>query len=161
MSESDGDDSQVALKELSAEEIAELQEIFNLVDEDRGGSISPQELQSLMATMGIHTTQEEIDKIMAEIDENNDGEIQFEEFVAVMSRKVSASYSSDDVIEAFQLFTLNSPPGNITLEQLELSLTQYGPKLNKEKATKLIEDLEVDDNGYFDYESYVSLIMND
>eukprot|EP01083_Nonionella_stella_P013487 37948_1 len=104
-------DAQVALHghELTQDEITELREIFNLVDEDRGGSISKEELQQLMATVGIHTTQAEIDQIVAEIDKNNDGEIQFEEFVAVMSHKVSTAYSSDDVVEAFRLFSLDSP----------------------------------------------------
>ena len=59
--------AQVVMKDLSKEEVAELREIFNLVDEDRGGSISKEELQHLMATVGIHTTQQEIDKIVAEI----------------------------------------------------------------------------------------------
>ena len=115
-----------------------------------------------MATVGIHTSQAEIDKIVAEIDENNDGEIQFEEFVAVMSRKVSASYSSDEVIEAFKLFAGNCPPGYISLEQLEVILTQYGTKkLPIEKAMKLIENLDTDDNGFFNFEQYVSLLIND
>lgn len=40
-------------------EIDELQEIFNLVDTDRGGSIEPEEITSLLNTLGIKTTQEE------------------------------------------------------------------------------------------------------
>ena len=148
--------------QLSAEEKAELLEIFNLVDEDRGGSISKEELQHLMSTVGIHTTQQEIDKIVAEIDENNDGEIQFEEFVAVMSRKVNASYSSEEVIEAFRLFAGDSPPGHISLEQLEIALTQYGTnKLTIDKAIKLIENLETDENGYFNFDQYVNLMMQE
>src|SRR5690349_18655100 len=40
-------------------EIDELQEIFNLVDTDRGGSIEPSEVTNLLNTLGIKTTQEE------------------------------------------------------------------------------------------------------
>lgn len=42
--------------------------------------------------------------MITEIDQNNDGEIQFEEFVAVMSRKVNASYTPDQVKAAFKVF---------------------------------------------------------
>lgn len=40
-------------------EVDELQEIFNLVDTDRGGSIEPEEVTNLLNTLGIKTTQEE------------------------------------------------------------------------------------------------------
>ena len=69
-------DHTVVMKKISAEEERELREIFNLVDEDRGGSISKEELRTLMETLGISATQEEIDKMVLEIDENSDGEIQ-------------------------------------------------------------------------------------
>jgi len=53
---------------LSAEEIAEFREIFNLVDKDGGGSITKVELAELMETLGIEATPEEIDSMISEID---------------------------------------------------------------------------------------------
>jgi Ca2+-binding EF-hand superfamily protein len=51
----------------------------------------------LLDKLGIDASSEEIDKMTLEIDENGDGDIGFEEFVAVMSRKVKAAYSADQV----------------------------------------------------------------
>lgn len=47
--------SEVAKKHpnLSEEDLQEFQEIFNLVDTDRGGSIGTEELARLMDTLGI------------------------------------------------------------------------------------------------------------
>ena len=39
-------------KKLSEQELQEFREIFNLVDTDKGGSISVKELHSLMETLG-------------------------------------------------------------------------------------------------------------
>ena len=50
-----------------------------------------------MDTLGIRASKEEIDLMINEIDEDNNGEIDFEEFVAVMSRKVNANYTSAEV----------------------------------------------------------------
>jgi hypothetical protein len=50
-----------------------------------------------METLGIRASQDEIDLMVAEIDENGDGDIQFEEFVAVMSKKVNATYTPEEV----------------------------------------------------------------
>ncbi|ETV85884.1 hypothetical protein, variant [Aphanomyces astaci] len=90
-------------QELSENEIAEFREIFNLVDRDRGGSITKAELGELMDTLGINTSPEEIDLMINEIDQDSNGEIDFDEFVAVMSRKVNATYSADQVKASFRV----------------------------------------------------------
>lgn len=46
---------------------------------------------------------QEIDLMINEIDKNNDGEIDFGEFVAVMSRKVQATYTAEEVKNAFKV----------------------------------------------------------
>ena len=47
---------------LTAEELAEFREIFNLVDLDKGGTISKEELRQLMTTLGLKPTQEELNR---------------------------------------------------------------------------------------------------
>jgi Ca2+-binding EF-hand superfamily protein len=42
---------------LTEEELKEFQELFDLVDLDHGGSISPEELGSLMETLGLKPSQ--------------------------------------------------------------------------------------------------------
>lgn len=54
---------------LSAEEIAEFREIFNLVDKDGGGTINKAELGELMDTLGIDADPDEIDHMISEIDQ--------------------------------------------------------------------------------------------
>ena len=63
--------SEVAKKHpnLSEEDLQEFQEIFNLVDTDRGGSIGTEELARLMDTLGIRTSPEELKLMVSEIDE--------------------------------------------------------------------------------------------
>lgn len=60
-------------EDLSEDELAEYREIFNLVDRDGGGSISNSELGDLMDTLGINATQEEIDLMINEIDQDSNG----------------------------------------------------------------------------------------
>ena len=63
---------------LTDEELAEFREIFNLVDRDGGGTITKEELGELMDTLGIDATPEEIDLMINEIDQDSNGEIDFE-----------------------------------------------------------------------------------
>ena len=101
---------------MSKEELAEFREIFDLVDKDKGGSISRDELGELMDTLGIRASKEEIDLMINEIDEDNNGEIDFEEFVAVMSRKVNANYTSEEVKSAFKTFEMDGSSGYVTID---------------------------------------------
>lgn len=147
---------------LTKEEEKEFREVFNLVDRDKGGTISKEELAQLMKTLSINASQQELDLMIDEIDTNNDGEIQFEEFVAVMSKKVQATYSAEEVIHAFKVFEGNSPPGFIKMEQLENALSIYGSdRLTPQQVSELINQIECDSSGMFNYIEYVHMMMAD
>ncbi|CBN74580.1 conserved unknown protein [Ectocarpus siliculosus] len=153
---------QTASEDLSPTELAEFREIFDLVDRDGGGTVTKEELGELMDTLGIEATPEEVDLMIDEIDQDNNGEIDFEEFVAVMSRKVNASYTADQVKSAFKVFEGNSPPGHIKIESVMKALTTYGSEqLTEEQAHDLVSQLEPDHNGVVNYVEYINMMMND
>jgi len=147
---------------LTKEEEKEFREIFNLVDRDRGGSISKAELAQLMDTLQINASQQEIDLMINEIDRDGDGEIQFGEFVAVMSRKVAATYTAEEVKQAFKVFEGSAPSGLIRLDDLERALTVYGAdRLTQEQVADLLAQIETNGAGMFNYNDYVNLMMSD
>lgn len=77
-----------------------------------------------------------------------------------MSRKVNASYTADEVKAAFKVFEGNAPPGLIKVSTLQRALTTYGTdKLTAEQAAELLNQVEVDRNGLFNYNEYVNLMM--
>jgi calmodulin len=130
---------------LSDSELAEFREIFNLVDLDKGGTISKDELRQLMTTLGLKPTQDELNSMVDEIDQDGNGEIDFDgvhasqtwpwpstaqrldvhrvpcsaEFVTVMSRKVTTSYTPHQVKAAFKVFERGSPSGFVSMAALE------------------------------------------
>ena len=145
---------------MSKEELAEFREIFDLVDKDKGGSISRDELGELMDTLGIRASKEEIDLMINEIDEDNNGEIDFEEFVAVMSRKVNANYTSEEVKSAFKAFEMDGSSGYVTIDSLRKALMSYGTeKLSLQQANDLLSQLEQDSQGRVNYIDYVNMMM--
>mmetsp|Transcript_46728 Transcript_46728/g.138033 ORF Transcript_46728/g.138033 Transcript_46728/m.138033 type:complete len:164 (-) Transcript_46728:32-523(-) len=147
--------------QLSDEDLQEFKEIFNLVDTDKGGSIGTEELSRLMDTLGIRTTTEELKLMVSEIDENGNGEIDFDEFVQVMCRKVNTDYSADEVRKAFKVFSGTAQDGCIRVKDLENALQTYGrEKLSLEEAKNLIAQIETVD-GCFRYDDYVNMMMND
>ncbi|KAJ8603847.1 hypothetical protein CTAYLR_000292 [Chrysophaeum taylorii] len=150
-----------AARNMSESELVEFREIFNLVDRDGGGTITKEELGELMDTLGIDASPEEIDLMIHEIDQDSNGEIDFDEFVAVMSRKVSATYTADQVKNAFKVFEGAAPPGFIKVDVLIRALTNDGTdKLTEDQAHDLISQLEPDRNGMINYVDYVNMMMD-
>ena len=145
---------------LSPAELAEFREIFDLVDKDKGGSISSTELAELMQTLGISASQEEIHAMVAEIDTDGNGDIDFDEFVAVMSRKVNANYTSKDVKRAFRTFSIGQANGYVSLDKVKEALMEHGSvKLDIDEVEELLAQLELDSSGLFNYNEYVDMMM--
>lgn len=92
---------------------------------------------------------------------DGNGDIDFEEFVTVMSRKVNATYTSEQVKNAFKVFESTTQPGYIRAEALIKALCTYGTeKLTEDQAHELIGQLEVDPNGMINYSEYVNMMMS-
>ncbi len=70
----------------------QLQEMFELYDEDGSGALDKAELAQLMATLGYDLTDEELSVMIAEVDVDGDGNIDYEEFLAMFKgMKVKAA----------------------------------------------------------------------
>jgi len=149
---------------LTKEQIAEFREIFSFVDRDNSGHITADELCELMTILQIDTSSEEVSDMIAELDQDGNDAIDFQEFVSVMSRKVHASYTADQVKAAFEAFDLGDAgkKGHISVEKLLKALTTHGTTvLSLEEATELVNQLEPDPSGLINYEDYVHMIMHD
>ena len=73
---------------LSEQEICELHEAFNIFDVESDGSIPINSLMMLMNSLKQYPTKEEIDKIIKEIDVNNEDQIYFNQFLKIMEKRL-------------------------------------------------------------------------
>jgi centrin-1 len=68
----------------------DIQKVFNLFDDDNTGKISHRNLKRVAHELGETMTDAELLEMIERADTDNDGEISFEEFYAVMTKKVFA-----------------------------------------------------------------------
>lgn len=60
--------------------------MFDVVDKDKGGTLSAEEVKDLMTMLKFNVSLEEVEKMVAEIDEDGSGEVDFEEFLQVTNQ---------------------------------------------------------------------------
>eukprot|EP01120_Amphizonella_sp_Union-15-10_P012452 TRINITY_DN552_c0_g1_i1.p1 TRINITY_DN552_c0_g1~~TRINITY_DN552_c0_g1_i1.p1 ORF type:complete len:150 (-),score=49.03 TRINITY_DN552_c0_g1_i1:81-530(-) len=65
----------------------EIREAFKVFDKDGNGLISAAELRHVMTNLGEKLTDDEVDEMIREADVDNDGQINYEEFVKMMLSK--------------------------------------------------------------------------
>ncbi|KAE9593937.1 hypothetical protein Lal_00016892 [Lupinus albus] len=74
------------MKDTVSEE--ELKEAFRVFDKDHNGVISAAELQHVMTNLGEKLTDEEVNEMIREADVDGDRQINYEEFVKVMTARM-------------------------------------------------------------------------
>ena len=69
---------------LDEEQITELKGVFEMFDVDQSGAIDVKELKQVMQNLGMNPTDEEVQRMMQEADEDDSGAIDFIEFAKLM-----------------------------------------------------------------------------
>ena len=72
--------------EISAEQLNEYQEAFQLFDKNGDGTITVTELGTVMKSLGNNPTDAELQDMIDECDADGNGTLEFEEFCNMMSK---------------------------------------------------------------------------
>ena len=89
---------------LNADEIEEIKEAFDIFDTDKSGAISVSELLKAMTSLGFDSKNPAIFNMISDMDEDGNGEIDFNEFLDMMTARISENNTEDDLRRVFKLF---------------------------------------------------------
>lgn len=107
---------------LGTQQVEQLKIAFNLFDKDHNGAIDQNELQTVLKTLGQNISKEETEEMMSSVDMNNDGEIDFSEFVQMMENRMFLPSNTMEYQDAFKFFDKN---GDGVIDFNELKGTVY------------------------------------
>ena len=82
---------------LTKEQIADFREAFSLFDHDENGSISHVELGKVLRALGQTPSQNELIDMINEVDVDENGFIEFAEFVILMSNRVVEMTKEEEI----------------------------------------------------------------
>merc|ERR1712244_211974 len=123
---------------MGREELLELKEAFDLFDTDKSGAIETAELKAAMSSLGYEHTNKLIFQILENLDKNQDGQIDFDEFLDMMSAKLSDKDSREDIMKVFNLFDQDGT-GRITIEDLRHVARELGEEISEEELKEMVD----------------------
>merc|ERR1711953_1232940 len=89
---------------LTEEQMEEIREAFGLFDADASGMIDVRELKAAMRALGFEVKNEELKKMVSDVDNDGNGTIEFAEFLEMMTGKMGEKDSREDIEKVFKLF---------------------------------------------------------
>merc|ERR1719198_658013 len=142
---------------LSSDEVAEMKEAFDLFDNDGSGAISVNELTSAMQSLGFDVKHAVVYNMVADLDADGSGEIEFGEFLDVMTAKLSDKNTKEEIDRVFKLFDKDR---NGTLEADDLSRVckELGEDMTEEDIREVIGRMDVDGDGAVGLDDFYAVI---
>ena len=143
--------------DIPEDKIAEYKEAFDMFDKDGSGTIDVGEIVKIMKNFGYPIKKSEAQRMISEIDDNGDGELDFEEFVTLMEKQTNYVDQTEEelVLAAFKSFDKDHD-GKITNHEFKYLLTQMGDKFTDEELNLLFQESDLDVNGTLDYQDFIN-----
>merc|ERR1712096_318103 len=118
--------------ELSAEQMDEIREAFGLFDSDASGAIDVRELKAAMRALGFEVKNEELKKMVTDVDTDGSGCIEFGEFLEMMTGKMGEKDSREDIEKVFKLFD-DDNTNKISFRNLARVAEELGESIDDEE----------------------------
>merc|ERR1712216_176346 len=127
--------------QLTEEQLDEIREAFSLFDADASGMIDIRELKAAMRALGFEVKNEELKKMVADIDGDGNGTIEFGEFLQMMIGKMGEKDSREDIDDEELQDMINQADrdgdGEINIDEFYRIMKKKG---------NFLEDLSSDDD---------------
>jgi Ca2+-binding EF-hand superfamily protein len=147
-----------------------LRATFRAADSDSNGYLNKAELGSMLRKMVTSLSSQDVDTMMALADKNNDGKIDYNEFVEFLQERAPDNISkavrsvlsrdSDLVRVAFRVWDRDGD-GTVSRKGLQRLLNQMCPTLSQDQCAALINGMDANNDGIVDYDEFVDFLFGE
>lgn len=142
---------------LTEEQIVEFQEAFNLFDKDKDGTITTQELGTVMKSLGQYPSENELRDLISEVDTDGNGVIDFKEFLGMMARRMRDPDSEEELREAFKVFDKDGN-GYISASELKQVMASLGEKLTTDELNEMMLEADLNGDGQISFDEFAKMM---
>ncbi len=142
---------------LSADEVEEIKEAFDIFDADQNGTISVNELLNAMKSLGFDSKNPAIYKMIADFDADDNGVISFDEFLDMMTARISDRNTRDDLRRVFNLFD-DDRKGSISVDDLRRVARELGEEISEEELREIVQRADLDGDKQLSFEDFYNVM---
>jgi Ca2+-binding EF-hand superfamily protein len=151
---------QAALEQLTSEQIEQFRKYFNMFDKEKKGYIHTSQVGQILRTMGQAFEERDLKQLIKEFDSDGSGEIEFEEFAALIARFVLEEDSSaleEELRDAFRLYDKQGN-GYINVSDLRDILRALDEKITEDELDEMIAEIDTDGSGTVDFDEFMEMM---
>merc|ERR1712032_38622 len=115
-------------------------------------------LMIVMRSLGRKPTLEELKAMIAEVDDDNSGEIEFPEFLKLMASKLQETDSVEEMREAFMVFDRDKS-GSVSSSELKHVMCNLGEQVTNEEVEEMIKEADADGDGELSFDDFLQFIQ--
>ncbi|CAI2376087.1 unnamed protein product [Moneuplotes crassus] len=146
-----------AKSRLTSEQVREIKEAFRLFDRDNSNSIDVAELRDAMKALGIPMTRSELRQMMKEVDTDGSGNIDFEEFKTLMTKKMSERNPIEELRKSFRLYD-SDDTGKISFQNLKDAAQDLKEDLTDDEILAMIREADKDGDGEISLDEFIGMM---
>uniref|UniRef100_A0A2P2IX10 Caltractin n=1 Tax=Rhizophora mucronata TaxID=61149 RepID=A0A2P2IX10_RHIMU len=142
---------------LTPQKRQEIREAFDLFDTDGSGNIDARELNVAMRALGFEMTEEQINQMIADVDKDGSGAIDFDEFVHMMTAKIGERDTKEELMKAFHIID-HDKNGRISANDIKQIARELGETLTDREIEEMVEEADRDRDGEVGVEEFMRMM---
>ncbi len=97
-------------------------------DLNNDGTVTSDEVHSVLNMLGIRRTDEQVRQMISAVDLNDNGRVEFNEFVDMVAYRMLSADGDTELEQAFRMLENGDESGHISSAELRSMLTTLGPR---------------------------------
>merc|ERR1739845_277237 len=143
--------------QLTDDQLDEIREAFGLFDADASGMIDVRELKAAMRALGFDVKNEELKKMVSDVDNDGNGTIEFGEFLEMMTGKMGEKDSREDIEKVFKLFD-DDNTNKISFRNLARVAEELGKNIDDEELQDMINQASRDGDAEINTDEFYRIM---
>lgn len=143
---------------LSKEQLDECRKLFTIFDVNGDNKISSRELGSALRGLRINISEAEVRDLIAQVDANQNGALEFAEFCKVYADHLSNMLNHEKLMSTLAAFDRNAT-GSVDPQELRQILSTQGEPLKESEIEEVFRDAGITD-APFPYKNLATLLLS-
>jgi len=141
----------------SERDVLVYKEMFDLLDIDDNGMLTPMEVRNLMLHYGYNPKKQVIYQMVSDLDKDESGGIDFYEFMKMMTAKLSETDSDEDIAKVYYMYDVDRK-GYITFDDLRDAAKELKEDIKEEELQEILDKIDPDNKGKITFTSWMKFM---